>query len=106
MAYETLLLEKQGYVAVLTLNRPPTKTVSYAMLGEQGKAQAEEATDKDTRVLVITGAGDRCFSAGMDVSDAMSHPDVGEVAVPCGPRWICSRSRPSRPSTAMSWAVA
>jgi len=79
MAYETLLLEKQGCVAVLTLNRPPTNSVSYAMLGELDKALAEVASDKESRVLVITGAGDRCFSAGMDVSDAMSHPDVGEV---------------------------
>lgn len=79
MAYETLLLEKHNYVAVLTLNRPPTNSVSYAMLGEIDKVLAEVAADKDARVLVITGAGDRCFSAGMDVSDAMSHPDVGEV---------------------------
>lgn len=79
MSYETILLEKQGYVSILTLNRPPTNAVSYAMLGELGKAFDEVALDKDSRVLVITGAGDRSFSAGMDVADAISHPDVGEV---------------------------
>ncbi|HPI92669.1 MAG TPA: enoyl-CoA hydratase-related protein [Deltaproteobacteria bacterium] len=79
MAYETLLLEKHGYVAVLTLNRPPTNSVSYTMLGEIEKALAEVASDKDARALVITGAGDRCFSAGMDVADALNHPDVGDV---------------------------
>jgi enoyl-CoA hydratase/carnithine racemase len=79
MGYETLLLEKQGNVAVLTLNRPPTNSVSYVMLQELDKVFGEVANDKEARVLVITGSGDRCFSAGMDVSDAMSHPDVGEV---------------------------
>ncbi|HOJ14551.1 MAG TPA: enoyl-CoA hydratase-related protein [Deltaproteobacteria bacterium] len=79
MAYETLLLEKQGHITVLTLNRPPTNSVSYAMLGEIDKALDEVAADSDARVLVITGAGERCFSAGMDVNDSLSHPDVGEV---------------------------
>jgi enoyl-CoA hydratase/carnithine racemase len=79
MAYETLLLEKQDHIAVLTLNRPPTNSVSYVMMGELDRAFAEVGTDKDVRVLVITGSGDRCFSAGMDVADAMNHPDVGDV---------------------------
>ncbi len=79
MSYETLLLDRQGKVAVLTLNRPPQNAVSYAMLGEIEKAIEEVASDKDARVLVITGSGERSFSAGMDVGDAISHPDVGEV---------------------------
>ncbi len=79
MGYETLLLEKQGHVAVLTLNRPPTNSVSYAMLQELDKVFDEVANDMDVRALVITGAGERCFSAGMDVADAMSHPDVGDI---------------------------
>ncbi len=77
MAYETLLLEKQGYIAILTLNRPPTNSVSYAMLEELDRVFDELASDKEVRVLVLTGAGDRCFCAGMDVADAVNHPDVG-----------------------------
>ncbi|MFY9396750.1 MAG: enoyl-CoA hydratase-related protein [Desulfomonilia bacterium] len=79
MSYETLLLDKQGKVAILTLNRPPQNAVSYAMLGEIEKAIDEVASDKDARVLVITGSGDKSFSAGMDVGDAVSHPEVGEI---------------------------
>lgn len=79
MSYETLLLDKQGKVTVLTLNRPSQNAVSYAMLGEIEKAIEEVASDKDARVLVITGSGEKSFSAGMDVGDAISHPDVGEV---------------------------
>jgi enoyl-CoA hydratase/carnithine racemase len=79
MAYETLLLEKQGHVAVLTLNRPTTNAVNYIMLQELDKALEEVAADKDARVLVITGSGEKAFCAGMDVGDAVSHPDVGAV---------------------------
>jgi len=49
------------------------------MLQELDKVFDEVANDMDVRALVITGAGDRCFSAGMDVADAMSHPDVGDI---------------------------
>ena len=79
MGYETLLLEKKGNVAVLTLNRPPNNAASYSMLQEIDKVFDELGSDKGVRVLIITGAGDRCFSAGMDVADAMNHPDIGEV---------------------------
>ena len=79
MSYETILLEKRDHVSVLTLNRPPANSVSYAMLGEIDKALAGVAADKEVRALVITGAGDRCFCAGMDVNDSMSHPEVGEI---------------------------
>jgi len=79
MAYETLLLEKRGKVTLLTLNRPVNNAVSYAMLGEIDKALDEAASDQDTRVLVITGSGEKCFCAGMDVTDALNHPDVGPV---------------------------
>ena len=79
MAYETLLLEKRGKVAVLTLNRPANNAVSYAMLGEFDKALDEIASDRELRVLVITGSGEKSFCAGMDVADAVNHPDVGPV---------------------------
>lgn len=79
MAYETLLLGKQGKVVVLTLNRPANNAVSYVMLGEIDKALEEVASDKDARVLVITGSGEKSFCAGMDVADAVNHPDVGPV---------------------------
>jgi enoyl-CoA hydratase/carnithine racemase len=79
MTYETLLLEKRGMVAVLTLNRPANNTVSYAMLGEIDRALDEVASNSEVRVLVITGSGEKSFCAGMDVADAVSHPDVGAV---------------------------
>jgi len=79
MSYETVLLDKSGYVTKLTLNRPPHNAVSYTMLQELDVILDELSADRDVRVVVITGSGDRSFCAGMDVGDAMAHPDVGDV---------------------------
>ena len=63
-----LLLEKQGHIATLTLNRPETMNA----LGMEGDAEAvEEAcaainSDRQIRCVILTGAG-RAFSAGGDV---------------------------------------
>lgn len=79
MGYENFLLEKKNGVAVLTLNRPPNNAVSYTLLQEIDRALDELASDDLVRALVFTGAGDRCFCAGMDVADAVNHPDIGPV---------------------------
>ena len=79
MNYETLIIEKKESIAVLTLNRPPNNAVNYTMLQEIEQALEELASDNEVRVLVITGSGDRCFCAGMDVADAINHPDIGAV---------------------------
>ena len=79
MNYETFIIEKEGGVAVLTLNRPPNNAVSYTMLQEIDQALDELASDNEVRAVVITGTGDRSFCAGMDVADAINHPDIGPV---------------------------
>ena len=79
MNYDTLILEKKGGTAVLTLNRPPNNAVSYTMLMEIDQVLDELSSANEVRSLVITGAGDRCFCAGMDVADAVNHPDIGSV---------------------------
>ena len=79
MEYSTFTIEKEGGVAVLTLNRPPNNAVNYTMLQEIDQALDEMASDNEVRAVVFTGAGDRSFCAGMDVTDAISHPDIGPV---------------------------
>ncbi|RJP44548.1 MAG: enoyl-CoA hydratase [Desulfobacteraceae bacterium] len=79
MTFETLLLDKKAHVTTITLNRPPNNAVSWQMLQDFGKAIDDLAADRETRVLVITGSGVKSFSAGMDVMDAMAHPDIGEI---------------------------
>jgi len=67
VAYETLLMEKQGYVAMVTLNRPDKlNAINMQLADELHDALSVLDQDDGTRVIVLTGAG-RAFSAGADL---------------------------------------
>ncbi len=73
--FKTIKIEKVGGgVTKLVLNRPDRlNTISPEMLDELDKAISMLWNDKDTRVVVITGAGDRAFSAGADLTALITH---------------------------------
>jgi enoyl-CoA hydratase/carnithine racemase len=77
MEFQNVLFSKQGYVGTLTLNRPPTNSVNLATLLDIEKALDEAEADKEIRVLIITGAGEKGFSAGFDVSDPAGAGQTG-----------------------------
>lgn len=82
MSYESIIVETKDYVTTITLNRPPMNAVNHVLRIEFLKAVQEIETSKDTRVVIITGAGDRGFSAGMDLSDMANigkGPDGNEI---------------------------
>ena len=64
-----------GQIAHLTLNNPPMNLVTEDLLTEldDALAQLEAAAPGDVRVVVLTGSGDRAFSAGSDVKAFESH---------------------------------
>lgn len=67
---EATIYEKKGHVAILTMNRPDAmNAMNAAMRNEMGDALIDFRDDKDSWVLIITGAGDRAFSAGMDLRE-------------------------------------
>jgi enoyl-CoA hydratase len=69
MAFETLLYDKGGGIAVLTLNRPDAlNSVNTKMQAEMKEAWEDIERDKSIRVVIITG-GDKCFSAGADIRE-------------------------------------
>ena len=72
MPFETLLLERGDGHAVVTLNRPPANTISQKLVLELDAAVDELARDDDVRAIVLTGAGDRIFCGGADLSGAFS----------------------------------
>lgn len=55
-------------VAVLTLNDPPVNAYSYEMLKELDAAILEARFDNDVHVIVITGHGEKFFSAGANIN--------------------------------------
>lgn len=67
MAYDTLILEKEGAIGIIKLNRPPANPFNYAAVDNLGKAFTELENDKAIRAVIITGMGDVAFSAGFDI---------------------------------------
>lgn len=67
MSFKNLILEKEGHIAVLYLNRPEAMNALNAeMLKEFIQAINEVAEDDMIRVLIITGVG-KAFAAGADI---------------------------------------
>src|SRR5262249_34520604 len=69
MAYETLLYEVADEIATITLNRPAKMNAYTAEMGrEMAEAMLQADRDRSARVVIMTGAGDRAFCAGADMS--------------------------------------
>jgi enoyl-CoA hydratase len=68
--YETITVERRGAVALLTINRPDKLNALNKKVHEEGVATLEELkTDESVRVVVITGAGEKSFIAGADITE-------------------------------------
>jgi enoyl-CoA hydratase/carnithine racemase len=76
MAYSNITVETKDFVTVVTLNRPPMNSVNLGIREELDQLVTEVQTSKDTRVVIVTGAGEKAFCAGMDVSD-VANIDMG-----------------------------
>jgi len=70
MQLENIILTKQKYLAIITINHPPVNVWNWATMQDFEKALDTLENDQNMRVVIITGAGEKCFSAGFDVSDA------------------------------------
>jgi enoyl-CoA hydratase len=83
-AYETLIVEKDGPVDWLTLNRPEQlNTLNRKMVDELLDYFGKLYFDRDTRIVVIKGAG-RAYSAGLDIKESASERHSSDNA-PAGP---------------------
>jgi enoyl-CoA hydratase len=64
----TILLEKQGHVATLTLNRPDKlNALNAQLIGELLEAVGALDADEVVRCAILTGAGEKAFAAGADI---------------------------------------
>jgi enoyl-CoA hydratase len=67
---DLVLLEMRGAVAVVTLNRPEKlNALNYALIDRLMQILDQVEDDIDVRAVVLTGAGDRAFSAGADIPE-------------------------------------
>lgn len=70
MTYQTILYEVADRVATITLNRPDVRNaMNDAMRGELSRCFTELTTAEDVGVIVVTGGGDKAFSAGADIRE-------------------------------------
>ena len=96
---EATIYEKKDHLAILTLNRPEAmNAMNAAMRKEMGDAFVDFRDDNDAWVLVITGAGNRAFSAGMDLRE-MAARLAGGGGPPPGPRPEQSGAPEARPAS-------
>jgi enoyl-CoA hydratase/carnithine racemase len=72
-----VLGSRDGHVATITLNRPDRlNAISGPMLADLGRMLVECDTDRDVRVVVLTGAG-RGFCSGLDLQDVAAGTGIG-----------------------------
>ncbi|MGI9189221.1 MAG: enoyl-CoA hydratase/isomerase family protein [Longimicrobiaceae bacterium] len=70
MSYETLRVESENGVAIVTIDRPEKRNaLNAAVRRELLEALDALREDGDARVLVITGAGEKAFVAGADIGE-------------------------------------
>src|SRR3954453_2036677 len=70
MAYKFIIAERLDGVALITLNRPEKlNALSFPLMTEVEHALTEYEADEAIKAVILTGAGDRAFSAGADIHE-------------------------------------
>jgi enoyl-CoA hydratase len=76
-AFSTVLFEKSGALAYVTLNRPEAlNAYSVSMRDDLYEVLSAVTWDDDIRVVILKGSGDRAFCAGADLREFMTAPSA------------------------------
>lgn len=59
----------EGGVAVMTINNPPVNALSGPVLNDIEESVKQALADDNVRVVILTGAGDKAFIAGADITE-------------------------------------
>ncbi len=78
MSFDNLLVEREGSVAILTINRPKVlNALNLQTLDELRRAILELKHDEAIRAVVLTGAGEKSFVAGADINELAIQTPAG-----------------------------
>jgi len=70
MALENVKFEKKNKIAYVTIDRPKVlNALNAATMGELQEVFTELAADREVRVVILTGAGEKSFVAGADINE-------------------------------------
>ena len=70
MTFDTLLVERDGAVLLVTINRPKVlNALNSQTVAELHEAMRDAARDASVRAIVLTGAGEKSFVAGADINE-------------------------------------
>src|SRR5438876_12260901 len=96
---ENVLYEKQGAIAHVTLNRPKVlNALNKATIAELNEVFKDARDDPAVRGVILTGAGDKAFAAGADISEmANDTPAEAEAKTRHGQRVTRVIDNPGKP---------
>jgi len=77
MPYENILFEKKDFIAYITFNRPKVlNALNRQTVEELRDALLDARDDSSVRVVILTGAGEKSFVAGADISELAQRTPV------------------------------
>jgi len=83
-AFETLLIEKTGPIARITLNRPDVlNALNRQAIQDLAAAMEDVRDDEAIRGIILTGSGDKAFAAGSDIDELSQLTAVEANAAAC-----------------------
>ena len=86
--YESLILERDEHIAVVTLNRPETLNALNPQLRDEMQSECEELRDDDElRVAIWAGAGAMNFCA-TSTRDTLATTRFGTITRPAASAWM------------------
>jgi enoyl-CoA hydratase len=101
-SYETLLVERRGRVALITINRPEKRNALNIQTRAEGAAALDELRDDESvGVVVFTGAGDKAFIAGADIGEFAGRTSLTQRDVMMGRSLFTSIDSFPKPIIAM-----
>jgi enoyl-CoA hydratase len=78
MAFDNLLLERDGAIALLTINRPKVlNALNSQTIDELRRAILDLKHDDSARAVIVTGAGEKSFVAGADINELAVQTPTG-----------------------------
>jgi enoyl-CoA hydratase len=77
MPYENIIVERDGPVATMTVNRPKVlNALNARTIDELDQAIGELDADPEIRAIILTGAGEKAFIAGADINELATQSPV------------------------------